>query len=741
MTTASVDKISALVFSKTFEQMCNFIAVAKTGDSRETIKGLITLCLLELPEDRLNTSEQFRETIETLFGLSIPLVQIDESLHELERTGAISKVTTNYKLSQNIIDTLKKKIDEANALEERVKSTWFLQLQATYPTLPLQETWKTLRDYLSRTFRRHGIQAAALLDPTVDTPAEHDMSLSSILRESIQGHLPAKLHKIARPAITDFLATVGTDADRAHYVAQLADGAFNFYTLEVPHELSSKLRSQLNELTIFLDTNFLFGILDLHYNTQVQVSHDLIRAISSQKFPFKLRYHEATGKEMAHTIDHYGSILRSRTWTHQLSHAAAQTRNISGIEQTFHVRNARQSIDVDEFLRPYEHFDQLLKAKEIKIFSPCKEREQARIDLFHDYQEFLNSNNRGDKPYETVMHDATVLEEARNMRTKAASTLDSGALIITCDYYLYRFDWESSRRNGHHACVLLPNIFWQILRPFITVDQDFEKAFAETFALPAFRALGSGGSKACSRMLQILATYKDVPEQTAFKLLSNDLLLDRLKTVSDEKQFIEQVEAAFVEENKYLMEEKAYLAKQLSEEKQLREKRELDLSTAELTIKQKEQALIEQEKSLQEKEAALHMLAQQKEEDSLKVRETAEQVYKEQKDREDAETRNNQLLDENTTIQKRMLLHAKITSVIIGVLVVVLFEIVVNSVIKWNWLLLHQNSYGLQGCISLMAFFGITGAWVKQWRKVLWIVGLFGVIFVFLQILGGAPSK
>ena len=31
-------------------------------------------------------------------------------------------------------------------------------------------------------------------------------------------------------------------------------------------------------------------------------------------------------------------------------------------------------------------------------------------------------------------------------------------------------------------------------------------------------------------MLQILATYKDVPEQTAMKMLANDLLLDRLRT-------------------------------------------------------------------------------------------------------------------------------------------------------------------------------------------------------------------
>jgi hypothetical protein len=54
---------------------------------------------------------------------------------------------------------------------------------------------------------------------------------------------------------------------------------------------------------------------------------------------------------------------------------------------------------------------------------------------------------------------------------------------------------------------------------------------------------------------------------------------------------------------------------------------------------------------------------------------------------------------------------------------------------------MHPNTYGLQGCISLMGLFGITGAWVKPWRKVLWVVGLFGVLFVLLQIVGGLTPK
>ena len=65
------------------------------------------------------------------------------------------------------------------------------------------------------------------------------------------------------------------------------------------------------------------------------------------------------------------------------------------------------------------------------------------------------------------------------------------------------------------------------------------------------------------------------------------------------------------------------------------------------------------------------------------------------------------------------------------------FEIATRVVWPWTWLLTHQNSYGLDGCIDLMLLFGILGLGVKPWRKTLWLVGFFGLLFVLLQMIGG----
>lgn len=729
------EKITTRGFSRAFEQMCNFIAVAKTGDPRATVRGLITLCLHEFPDEHFDTAASFSETIETLFELSIPGKQIEEALGALEQSGVISRpIGTNFKLRQETNNELRQLAREARNLEERVKSTWFKQLMVTYPKLQPDEAWQALRNYLYRTFQRHGVQAAALLDPTIDTSPEQEASLSVILNDAIRENISQEMQGEAERALSDFLAMVGTDDDRSNYVIQLADGAFNFFTLAVPADLSEKLRSELSELTLFLDTNFLFGIMDLTYNTQVDVSRDLLRAISTHNLPFKLYYHQETAREMSNTISHYGNILRSRVWTQSLSRAASQSRNLTGIEEKFHEMNATRSIDVDEFLRPYQHLDQLLAAKGIIIYRPHTERQQAQVDLYHDYKEFLDNNRRGQaKAYETVMHDAKLLEEVRHLRSNAKSSLEAGALLITCDYYLYRFEWEFARRNGKLACVLLPNIFWQVLRPFIPHDKDFEKAFAATFALPEFRALGSGGSKACSKMLQILATYKDVPEETAFKLLSNDLLLDRLRATDNDAQFAEQVEVAFVEENRNLLEEKAALELQLQEEKRRHDAE----ATARLEERQKFQ---EEGNKLNEDLAAIReelTTARRAIEEHRQAADIAAQRAKEAKESaQEALSKAGARKQDAHLAEQRAFRLSIIAGIALSVLLIAGFEFTAH-LIPWGWLLQHPNSYGLQGSIDLLILFSVLGLFIQKCRKFCWGAGLFAIVLILIQIVGG----
>lgn len=733
MTEHNTERPKVRNFSIAFEQMCNFVAITKTRDYNETLQQLILQCFIILPDEHFYDARQIKETIDTLFGLQIPEHQTQSAIDTLKDKGIIQQpANTNYTLEAEVRNGLQKQVDNAISLEEKVKYEWFAELLNSAPDLPVEQAWKALKGYLARAFRRHGIQTAALLDPSIDVAPEYSESLTFLLTDILNDVFPKEQHVVAKKVISDFLASVGKHPDRATYIGQLADGAFNYFSLTVAPDVAEKFREKLSPLTLFLDTNFLFGILDLHVSAHVAVSNELLKSIEKYKLPFKLRYHQATEKEMLSTIDYYSFVLRERYWSQALSRAAVKSKNISGIELKYHQLNAETGIDVEIFLKPYKHVDILLKDKNISIYQKEEDRTNEITDLILEYQEFLESKKKP-KPYEALAHDIKLLDTVRRMRSNAKSSLEAGALLITCDYLFYRFDWENSRKCGSKACTVLPNMFWQVLRPYIPSNLDFDRSFAETFAIPEFRTISSGAAKACSKMLSLLAAYKDIPEETAARLLSNDLLIDQLRTAQDDKQFQEYVESAIAKDNALLLEEKAALVKQLEQERAEKKAKDEVIEKERILYEQQrakaEQILTENKKELESTKKLL---------ENEKIRLTYE-ITKEKRAKEEAETRVRKEAPDKANLEKSANIYATMAASAISLVLIGIFEILIHQ-ISWQWLLQHQNSYGLQGAFDILLALTMFGIFRPKWRKWCWGGGLFAILLIILQLLGG-PKK
>jgi hypothetical protein len=276
------------------------------------------------------------------------------------------------------------------------------------------------------------------------------------------------------------------------------------------------------------------------------------------------------------------------------------------------------------------------------------------------------------------------------------------------------------------------------LRPFISDNEEFDQAFAETFALPEF-SLGRGGAqRAAARMASILSSYSDIPEETATKMLANDLLIAELQSKRTEAEFAETIESALASENAQLVEERAAITAQLETEKAEREAKERDLAAASEVIRTREESIAQKERELRQREESIETLRTEKENQARIASEAAQKALQEHLENEKARDRAADLEQAVEDAKLRAIRTAKVASVIIGLLAVGVFELVIRSLFPWGWLLNHPNGYGLEGCIALMILFGIVGLGVKQWRNTLWVVGFSGVLFVALQILGGA---
>lgn len=726
-------KIAISMSGTILQQMCNFVAIAETKSPAESLRKLILHTLFTFEKEKASTVQDVAIILKIMFGIEAPNHQIQEALDDLTSAGEVNQpMGANYVLTAETRTKVEESINEASELQERVKMQWLTEIIRRFPELNGDLAWNALRAYLAKAFLRHGIQVAVFLDPSVELPEEYAASLSSLLADAVQSKFDSIYHNSARNALSEFLATVGKNPERAQFISECADGAANYFSLAVSPEVAARFREKLSPFMLFCDTNFLFGILDLHVHPLVEVSNELLNAIATYALPLRLRYHEATLQEFQSSISYYGDILRRHGWTQSLSRVAATSRFMSGIELKYHQKNAETVIDVDAFLRPYQHPDVLLNEHNIDNYIPPKDRLEERATLEAEYLEFLKRLGK-EKPYQLIAHDATVLDCVRFLRNSTTSTLEAGALLVTCDYSLYRFDNYTSRSAKTQASVVLPNVLWQILRPFIPASRDFDRSFAETFAIPEFRSIGSGSARACSKMLSLLAAYKDFPEETAARLLSNDLLIDRLRATQDDEQFQAQVESAIASENQALLEERAALARQVEALRSDKERVEKELE------RQKQESTQVQDK-IQAKDKEIETLAVSQSDAEAKAKDIFAKLNDMKAAKEAAEKATEKEVERRRDIEARALRVAKIVSIIVAIFVSVTFMLVAHYVWPWDWLLTHPNSYGLQGCVCLFVSFGIVGLWVKAWRKALWVTGLSGVLFVALQILGG-PAK
>lgn len=704
-------------FSLAFQQMCSMVAIGQTKSQDETLRELILQTLVLLPDEKLSDENSLAKVINSVFGIQIADHEIKHAIERLTSEGSLRLTDSGvFTLDAKLNTALKYAIENSFNLENKVRDRWQGEISESYPGLEFATAWSALRNYLAGAFLRHGIQAVALLDSSIDLNHIHSHSLSEILKDAVKD-IPDELKLDAKNAISSFVANTGMFPERATYIAQLADGAFSYFNLASDPKTSEDFRNHLNSLLLFLDTNFLFGILGLTVNPQVAVSNDLIRVIQLFNFPFTLRRHIKTETELNISVTKYEEELAKRRWSKNISRAALTSRFISGVEVKYHQAYIESGIDVQSFFLPYHHVDVLLDDRQIEKdkTETSDEKSQQRVaTLIADYEQFLKRKGR-DKSYKPIAHDMTLLDIVRQLRADTKSTLDAGALIITCDYSLYAFDWETSKKQGMRPCTVLPNLFWQVLRPFIPSDENFSQAFAQTFAIPEFRIIGSGAADACSKMMNILSGFKDFPEETAKRMLSNDILIEQLRKAENDEAFQGFVEAAIIEENALLLDENMVLNKRIETEQKGKEDATRKLEqTNELARQTEGRFRFEQTERMKA------------EDDAKKAQ--AERIKSEEAANKEREAR--------LKAEQKLQVAYTFLATIVGVVSVGAFEWFIHY-IPWAWLISHPNSYGLQGSIDLLILSVIFFIFIPKWRKSVILPLIISILGIVLTLLGG----
>ena len=723
-------------YHRAFTQLCHVVPLNKTGKVREVVDSLVLTCFGVDSSLPLGSAVSVAQALDVYFGVEISVVEVQRSI---DRHLAASRLLPSpargrLMLAPATKAEVEKRIEEGNQLEGNVKDEWVAELQAAgLASDEIERLWACLRTYMAKAFCQHGVLTVQMLDPGMPTSDSDQVSLRALLEASIAETCSGLDSVVVRQAVSSFFET--SSAIRSRYVAQMLDATFTFFALKADDATVAYLRDGLSPLKLFLDTNFIFGLLDLHENPTREVSKELITLIKAQGFPFTLHFHERTLKELRDTIDNMASRLRDRQWSPSLSQAACTLPQLSGLELAYHRLNAKSPVNVGVFLSKFDHLEDLLGDFGVALYrDPAREVNDAEAKglLVAEYQAYAKEHRPlRPKTYGSADHDMGVLLTLDRLRQKGKSPLDVGALFLSVDFLLWEFDRSQLRGRHEVGRVILPAHLMQLLRPFANASQDFDQRFVEAFAIPEFRSAHDDYRETTSLVLSYLTSFKDVPEPTAVRILTDELLLGGLRGLEEgSAEFAELMERALEADHLQLSEENLALKAQLDE---LRTSHEVAIADAEQRVARQTEVVERTVAAADAREIAAREAERALAEKAiLEVRE-AERIERERLEAEVGGLAS-QVAEQSAKSSTRRRRNRYFT-VCFSWLAICLFSMVIPHLVHWHWLLNHDHRVGIY-----LSFFVALGsaAWAITNRaqgKVALSVVFVGALFVLLGLL------
>ena len=591
---------TATNFNRVFRHLCHIVALRQEGKLEAAIQSIVLMVFAFDTEFSPTSYSEIGQAISVYFGIQLSSQDIRNALDNLTDGERVDIHNGTYMLGLSTAAEYAQRIKDANELGDLVRKEWLEEIRdLDFERIDNWEKsfWDCLTSYMAKAFYRHGVQTVQLLDPTVPSSTNDTASIQSYLADARADHCEHIAEDVVTQAIQRFF--VSKSVSKTQYVTQLLDGTFTYFALTTDEVVARYLTERMPSVIIFMDSNFIFGLFDLHDNPLNEVSKELVDCISANEFPFKLYYTAETLDEIERTLFHYGENLKGTSWTQKTSRIALNSRLISGIERRFHTLNAVSPISPDLFLAQFEQISTLLDERGFEVFDEDMVLEQQeQYDILQDYDTYLIERRGFSKGYETRKHDVVLWQTVQAKRRANGHGLDCGAFFMTVDHNFAAFDRKRLRKGNRVATAVFPNQMLQLLKPFMATSNEVDRQFMETFALPEFRIAHKDYSDTMSKVLSMINSLTDLSTESAIKIVTNQMAIEQLGELDENTdEFRTLFESEIARENKRLSEQKSELERRTrsNEEEMRRVAAEARTSAEQLQLVSEQKAQVEQE--------------------------------------------------------------------------------------------------------------------------------------------------
>lgn len=376
-----------------------------------------------------------------------------------------------------------------------------------------------------------------------------------------------EFHSGLRELVTRFLDPK-KDEVRAH-VSRMLHARFCVEAGGLPEDAIQKLNATIGkqaQFRVFVDTNFLFSLLELHENPSNAAARELLDLISQLKSNPKVKLFivprtiEEAKTSIASAKNRLSGIPAGVNFTQ-----AALSVGISGMAERFLSERLRRDgkVTAEDWFDPYlSDFVAIAREKGVEFFNESLDSYAIRQDVIDDILYVQDIEKRRDesrrKSYQVVSHDMILWHFVSDQRPSyIESPIDSRDWILTVDYRLIGFDEYKQKKSGSKIPLCLhPTSLIQFLQFWVPRTKEFEEAMLGSLRLPfLFQEFDVEAERTSLRILKGLGRFEgrdDISTETITSVILNEGLRARLqsKKGEDGEAEIAFIRDALVEEMK-----------------------------------------------------------------------------------------------------------------------------------------------------------------------------------------------
>jgi hypothetical protein len=421
-----------------------------------------------------------------LFGVEIPDNLVRTELSDLQKQGAVANTTSGevYLSDLTKAELSRQKVNDSSVFDAALKA--WTSNKDIFDIITVEESSAlkaTAILFLNRVFVTHGASCVRLLIQEADAT---EFDINGIATDIAEWHGNEKdFLKEKLPTIFSMAKSM----DVVRLLEHIFTKAIKYLSSVMPVDIRDSLSSKLSGVVIYLDTNFLYRLLDLQGEERFLSAKETLDFCKSTGV--SLRITAETYQELTNRIYYDARILNDHPIKTNLAQFGYKFRTEDNYISSYWRKARISRLSTTDYNESFADPSIILKEQYEIVIEEVADKSADFKEMVNGFYDKICKFSKGDeKTTSALWHDAYCLATVRKAQKPSASNaVDSRCLFLTTDRQLINLQATDDELKRGIPLALTPSQLLQLFS-FTTSVGNYVDTFVTLFSSAAIHRNG-----------------------------------------------------------------------------------------------------------------------------------------------------------------------------------------------------------------------------------------------------------